>query len=94
MLSTQPWDSPLAQVINPKEWQWYGPDYALLVEVRDMLRQLNFKTPLQKQSDRARLPKPTVPPWEKRATETKYTPTPSTQEEIDAHLARLNGRST
>lgn len=92
MLATQQWDSPVAQALNPKEWQWYGPDYALLVEMRDILRQINYKTPLQKQSDRQRMPRMTTPPWAKNEHETKFTPEPVTQEDIDAHLERLNGR--
>lgn len=91
MITTQPWDSPLAQALRPEDWTWYGPQSALLVEVRDHLRQINFKTPLRRASDRQRLPKMTKPPWAVDHEVTTFKPEPSTSDDVDAHIARLNG---
>ena len=91
VLATQPWDSALARAMRPKDWQWYGPQYPVLVEIRDHLRQINVKTPLQKASQKAQMPRMTTPPWEVDAQTTTYAPEPATQDDIDAHLERLNG---
>lgn len=91
VLTNQPWDSPLAKAMQPDDWFWYSPQYQLHVEIRDHLRRIDYKTPLQDRSHRAGLPKMTVPPWATDTTQTKFAPPPSTQDEIDAHIARLNG---
>lgn len=91
MLTTQPWDSPLAKALEPKDWHWYDPQFPVLVEIRDHLRQINFKTPIQKIAQRAAMPKMTKPPWAVDHESITYKPEPSTQDDIDAHLERLNG---
>lgn len=93
VLTTQAWDSPVAKALEPKNWFWYDPLYPVLVEVRDYLKQVSYKTPLQDRNHRAGMPKMTVPPWGTDTSVTKFAPTPVTEDELEAHFEALNGRS-
>lgn len=83
----------MAKALEPKEWFWYDPAYPVLVETRDYLRQLAYKTPLQDRKHKAGMPKMTIPPWGTDSTVTKFAPEPSTADDIDAHIAALNGHA-
>lgn len=89
---TQSWDSPLAKAMHPDDWYWYGPEFPILIETRDLLRIMATKQPMPRGLDRSRIPKLTLPPWAVDRNKTKFAPEPVTMDEIDAHLARLNGR--
>lgn len=91
VLSTQAWDSPLAKAMEPENWFWYGPQYPLLIEVRDYLRQVSYKTPLQDQKHKAGMPRMTTPPWGKDEKVTKFSPEPTTEDDVLAHIEALNG---
>lgn len=94
VLTTQPWDSPLAKALEPENWYWYGPLTPVLIETRDYLRQLAYKTPLQDLKHKAGMPKMTVPPWGKDETVEKFSPEPSTEDDVLAHIEALNGART
>lgn len=92
IIRTSSWDSPLSKSLKPDEWHWYGPQSAVVIETRDLLRVISTKMQVHPKVRREHLPKMTVPPWQKDAGQERFAPEPVTQDEIDAHLARLNGR--
>jgi hypothetical protein len=92
ILTTQAWDSPLAKALKPDEWYWYDPHYPVVVDSRDLLRVIATKMQVNPKVRREHIPSPTKPPWATDAGTTKYAPEPSTEDEVMAHLERLNGR--
>ena len=91
VLSTQPWDSPLAKALEPENWRWYGPLNDVVIEARDFLRQLAYKTPFQDHTHKAGAPSMTTPPWSKDERTTKFAPEPVTEDDVLAHIESLNG---
>lgn len=91
VLSTQSWDSPLAKALEPENWHWYGPLNDVVIEARDFLRQLAYKTPFQDTKHKAGAPSMTTPPWVKDERTTKFAPEPVTEDDVLAHIESLNG---
>lgn len=93
VLECEPYDSPISKAMKPDEWYWHDPAFLVLNEVRNHLRQINFKTAVEKEH-KSDVPDPVLPPWveaDKKKT-VSIAPEPSTKDEIRAHLERLNGK--